>query len=102
MINENTTENVRDASKLETTGSNDSEDNFLLVDNVVVDGMIPADIDAEFQAEQLVIDCLSVEKNRQPSKTNRSARISPFNYKKPSALNEKPDKSVKTITLVDL
>lgn len=65
IINETTSEKVRDASKLEQTKltDNHSEDNFCMSDlNDVFDSMLPHDVDFELQAEEVVIDCLSVTK----------------------------------------
>lgn len=68
MVHENTSEKVRDASKLEqqksTSAENYSEDNFYMADvSYSVDTVFfPQDIDAEMQADELVIDCSNVSK----------------------------------------
>lgn len=61
LIAENTTEKVRDASMLESQKfqNDDSfEDNFIMADMSYT--VFPQDVDAELQAEQIVIDCLNI------------------------------------------
>jgi hypothetical protein len=69
MVSEKTMEKVRDASRLQ---DDLFEDNFCMAElNDAIDGMLPQDVDAEFEAEQLVIDCLDVGKSSLLAKPTR-------------------------------
>ncbi|KAI6203463.1 hypothetical protein M3Y94_00559600 [Aphelenchoides besseyi] len=104
LQNTSTFEKVRDASELNSIPQNHEdhfEDNYCIGDltNDLIDVVLPKDVDDEFEAEQLEIDCTETARSSSTSRipasnrlsngysksTMRSVRVSPFNYKHPTS-----------------
>ncbi|KAI6178739.1 hypothetical protein M3Y98_00534200 [Aphelenchoides besseyi] len=105
LQNTSTLEKVRDVSELNSIPQNNEdhfEDNYCIGDltNDLIDVSLPKDVDDEFEAEHLEIDCTETARSSSTSRipasnrlsndysksTMRSVRVSPFNYKHPTSI----------------